>query len=463
MSLAGDINVRHANADKYALRFPEDARFPELIDRPPEVSVVPTEAYTSAERLKVELERVWYRVWQVACREEEVQRPGDYLEYVIGDQSFLIVRGADGLLRAFQNACRHRGTLLKHGTGNAGELRCSFHAWCWSLTGALQNIPDRHLFPSVTDDEYALPAVACDTWNGFVFIHPKPDEAPPLVEFLGRAGADLESYHMDRYRATMHARILLECNWKAALEAFLEAYHVSFTHPQILPYLDDMNTVFTTFGDHSRMIVPYGVPSMRLEHVDPAEIYESYFSRSATAFRHTEAAKGTGHAAADLPQDLFDEAGDWIGEGTLRDHLIEHARRTGQRLGHDYSRLTHEQLIDDYDYLIFPSLKFNSHAGGALGFVSRPHPTDPDRCFFDVYTLVWPDENQPPPDPAPVIEVDLKQTSMGQVLDQDFDNLWKVQRGLHNRSLREVTFGAAEVRVAHFHQVLNRYLTEDPA
>lgn len=463
MSIASDIKALHANADKYALRYPQDAQFAEQIDLEPEMCTVPTEVYTSSGQLKAELERVWYRAWQVACREEEVAEPGDYLEYVIGDQSFLIVRGEDHVLRAFQNVCRHRGTLLRPGTGNAKELRCSFHAWCWSLRGELKNVPDRHLFPNVHDDEYALPAVGCDTWNGFVFIHPLPEQAQPLAEFLGRAGVDLEPYHMDRYRATMHARIPLRCNWKVALEAFLEAYHVSFTHPQIVAYLDDVNTVFTTFGDHSRMIVPYGVPSMRLEHVDPAEIYESYFSRSATSFRHSEAAKGTGRSAADLPPELFDEAGNWIGQGMLRDHLIEHARHTGQRLGHDYAGLTREQIIDDYDYLIFPSLKFNSHAGGALGFVSRPHPTDPDRCYFDVYTLVWPDEGQPPPDPAPVLEVDLSQTSMGQVLDQDFDNLWKVQRGLHNRSLRFVTFGASEVRVAHFHRVLRRYLAQDPA
>ena len=460
MTIGDDIKAYHSNVDVHGLKYPQDAEFPETFVLTPQESHVPTKVYTSEGQLDLEFKRVWYRVWQVACRTEEVGKPGDYVEYEIGDQSFLVVRGEDGQLRAFQNACRHRGTLLKHGIGKAKEIKCPFHGWCWTLKGELKDIPDRHLFPGVTDETHALPEVGCDTWSGFVFIHPNPEGAPTLQEFLGKFGAEMDPYHMDRYRATMHARIPLNCNWKVALEAFLEAYHVGVTHPQILPYLDDVNTLHTILGDHSRMIVPYGVPSMRLEHVDEAEIYESYFGRSAHAFRLAEAAKASGKSGTGLPADMFDEDGAWIGDGTMRDYLIDRTSEAGRTFGHDYSGLTKEQLIDDYDYHIFPGLKFNSHAGGALTFVSRPHPTDPNKCFFDIYTLVWPDENSTPPDPAPMIEVDISKQSMGTVLDQDFENLWKVQRGLHNNSLENVTFGSSEVRVAHFHTVLNRYLQE---
>jgi choline monooxygenase len=460
MSVSNEIKAYHSNVDVHGLKYPDDALYPEQIDFTEQESRIPASIYTSEEQLQAEFTHLWTREWQVACRQEEVANPGDFLEYQIGTQSYLIVRGEDHELRAFPNSCRHRGTLLKSGTGNAKDLKCSFHAWCWSLKGELRDVPDRQLFPGVTDEEYRLPEVGCDTWGGFVFIHPEPARAKPLREFLGRAANDLDPYHMDRYRATMHARVPLDCNWKVALEAFLEAYHVASTHPQILPYLDDVNTLHTTFGDHSRMIVPYGVPSMRLEHVDPAEIYEAYFSRSATSFRHAEAAKKSGKSVTELPPELFDENSEWIGEGTMRDYLIERARSTGERFGHDYSELSREQLIDDYDYHIFPNLKFNSHAGGALSFVPRPHPTDPDKCFFDIYTMVWPDENDEIPETAPTIVVDLSEQSMGQVLDQDFANLWKVQKGLHNSTLENVTFGSSEVRVVHFHNVLNRYLQD---
>ncbi|CAN5344175.1 aromatic ring-hydroxylating dioxygenase subunit alpha [soil metagenome] len=463
MTIQDEINVFHANAQKNELRYPPGTFFPDVVELSDQEAYVPVAEYTSPEHLQDELQRVWYRTWQVACRQEEIPNAGDYSEYVIGTQSFIVVRGDDMKIRAFHNACRHRGTILKEGTGNAIDLTCSFHAWCWSLKGELVDIPDRRLFPRVTDEGYSLREVGCDIWAGFVFINPDPQRAAakPLREFLGRVADDVDVYHMDRYRAAMHASIELECNWKAAIEAFIEAYHVSFTHPQILPYMDDVNTVLETFGDHSRMIVPYGVPSMRLEHVDEAEIYETYYKRSATAFRHEEAAKQLGKSVDDVPENLFDEDGNWIAEGSVRDYMIEEAAENGRKFGHDYSGLSREQLVDDYDYHIFPSFKFNSHAGAALGFRSRPHPTDPNKCTFDVYKLFWPDENQEFPEPAPMIRVDLKEQSMGLVLDQDFGNLSKVQRGLHDSTLDHVTFGSPEIRITNFHSVLRRMLVED--
>lgn len=452
MTVSDDIREFHINAEHHNVKFPSSMQFGERFIPTVDESRIPASVYTSRARLAEELEMVWYRTWQMACRVEEVEQAGDFYEYVIGDQSILIVRGDDEVLRAFPNTCRHRGTALKTGTGNAPDLRCSFHAWCWSLRGQVANIPERHLFSDVSDEDYALPQLGCDVWNGFVFVHLKPEIAPPLRDFLGRVATDCDAYHMDRYRATTHARIELDCNWKVAIEAFLEAYHVSFTHPQILAYLDDLNTAFEVFGDHSRMVIPYGVPSMRLEHVDPAETYESYFNRSATSFRHSA-------DEATLPKDLFDADGNWISTSSIREYMIEHARAKGDKLGHDYSQLSAEQLVDDYDYFIFPSLKFNSHAGAALCFRARPHATDPDRCIFDVYTLVWPDETAGElPKSAPAVAVDLATQSMGLVLDQDFSNLAKVQRGLHNSSFEQITLGGSEIRVIHLHRVLNAYL-----
>jgi len=455
MTIEQQIAKHHANVEKHHLQFPETTMWPEQIQLTEEETLYPTSEYTDPERLKLELERVWYRSWQYACRQEEVANPGDYYEYVIGTQSFLVARGEDGVIRAFRNACRHRGTQLKKGKGNAPDFTCSFHAWCFSLKGELVDIPDRHLFPGVTDEEYRLREVGCDVWAGFVFINPDPERAKqqPLLEFLGRVAEDLEPYHMERYRNAMHAVIHLDCNWKAAIEAFLEAYHVSFTHPQILAYLDDVNTALETIGDHSRMIVPYGVPSMRIEHVDEAEIYEAYFNKSATSFRHKQ--------ATSLPPELFDEDGTWTLDIPIREYMMQHHERIGQESGHDYSGLTREQLVDDYDYHIFPGFKFNSHAGACLGFRSRPHPTDPNKCIFDVFKFIWPNEHEPIPEPAPMVEVEYTDPSVGLVLSQDFSNLAKVQRGMHDETLTHVTFGSPEVRITNFHNVIERLLAED--
>ena len=93
---------------------------------------VPKERYTSREFFDLEMQRLWPRVWQVACREEELPEVGDFLEYVIGDQSILVVRSAPDTITASYNACLHRGTRLGRGRGHFddGQMKCSFQACC---------------------------------------------------------------------------------------------------------------------------------------------------------------------------------------------------------------------------------------------------------------------------------------------------------------------------------------------
>src|SRR5262249_33996726 len=145
--------------------------------------LVAKERYTSSEFAALEMERLWPRVWQVACREEELPNRGDFVEYPIGDQSILVVRGDDGAISAFHNACMHRGTGLANGCGSLpGVIQCRYHGWRYDLTGALVGVPDREEFPGLPDD-VRLGPVRCDTWGGFVFVNMDAD-APPLLEFL---------------------------------------------------------------------------------------------------------------------------------------------------------------------------------------------------------------------------------------------------------------------------------------
>src|SRR5579863_5275171 len=99
--------------------------------------VLPRARYTSPAFAALEFDRLWSRVWQVACREEEVAAVGDYCEYVIGDQSVLVVRSAPDRLSAFHNTCLHRGTRLAEGSGHLEQdtIRCRFHAWRYDLAG----------------------------------------------------------------------------------------------------------------------------------------------------------------------------------------------------------------------------------------------------------------------------------------------------------------------------------------
>jgi len=111
---------------------------------------------------------MWKQVWQMACRAEDIPAPGDFVEYVVGDQSFLVVRGDDHTIRAFANACRHRGNTLRTGAGHCGQIRCRYHGWTWALDGRLADIPDRHLTVDVCDDDYHLAEAAVgDVLRGY--------------------------------------------------------------------------------------------------------------------------------------------------------------------------------------------------------------------------------------------------------------------------------------------------------
>src|SRR5438270_7337102 len=162
--------------------------------------LIPKERYISREFLDLEMERLWPRVWQVACREEELPRAGDFVEYVIGDQSILVVRGDDGGIAAYFNTCLHRGTRLAAGTGTFpdGRMKCRYHGWCYGLDGCVLAVPDREEFVDLPAD-LRLGEVRAESWGGFVFVNMDPD-AEPLTEFLDPIPKLLAPYRLEEMR-----------------------------------------------------------------------------------------------------------------------------------------------------------------------------------------------------------------------------------------------------------------------
>jgi phenylpropionate dioxygenase-like ring-hydroxylating dioxygenase large terminal subunit len=185
---------------------------------------ISTDRYRSREYADRERDAIWLKTWQVAGRVDDLPKVGDWMEYKIYDQSFLIVRGKDEKLRGFVNACRHRGNAICQGrTGNAKRgFLCQYHLWSYDLDGRLKGCCARRARAASTKSDNSLIAVSVDTFGGFIFINPDPG-AQPLVEWIGEdALAILAPYHLELMSTVMNVSEPLDCNWKVVMDAFNE-------------------------------------------------------------------------------------------------------------------------------------------------------------------------------------------------------------------------------------------------
>lgn len=195
--------------------------------------------YTDPAFFAAEMAGMWGRTWQWACREEQIPEVGDYVVYEIGRWSVIVVRSGPDEISAFHNSCAHRATQLRApGAGSATAFRCPYHGWTYDLAGKLQSLPCRWDFPHVGDG-HDLHPVRCERWGGFVFVNLDPD-AGPLADHLAPLPEHLrDGWDLSRRCVTLHIEKELPGNWKAAIEAFLEAYHVVETHADYLPVVCD--------------------------------------------------------------------------------------------------------------------------------------------------------------------------------------------------------------------------------
>jgi phenylpropionate dioxygenase-like ring-hydroxylating dioxygenase large terminal subunit len=229
---------------------------------------LPRERYFSREYHDLEVEKMWRRVWQMACREDEIPGTGDTLVYEIAEDSIVLVRNEDGSIKGFINACLHRGTELCVGRAHVSSLRCPFHGWSWRLDGTLKNIPCEWDFAHVDKDHFNLPPVQVDCWDGWVFINMDLD-AGPLDEYLENLPEHFAAFPLKDKAKVAHVVGIVECNWKVAIEAFIESYHVQSTHPQLTPIFADTATQCDIYGPHvDRFLTLTGIPSPELGDFD---------------------------------------------------------------------------------------------------------------------------------------------------------------------------------------------------
>lgn len=421
---------------------------------------IAVEPYISEDFARAEREKMWPNVWLFAAREDELPDPGDSVVFEINDKSFLLIRQRDGQVRAFYNACLHRGRKLRTRSGHAAQLRCNFHGFTWNIDGTLKEIPCAWDFRHLEGKDMALPEVRVNLWQGFVMITENAS-IPEFRDWLGPVAEHWEAYDFaNRYTGMWVAR-RVAANWKATAEAFMEAWHSVTTHPQLLPFLGDANSRYDHYGDFcNRAITPSGVLSPHVTGKDQQYVLDKMaeFAGGSDSSTNRRFSAGTDGGPRDTDDPLM-----------ARKVLAEASRKGfAAQYGYDYSDKSDAEILDNFTYNIFPN--FSPWIGYLPTLVYRWLPGDtPDWCVMEIRLLFPTAKGQPRPravervmipDDEPFMWAKaIMGEGLANVFDQDLANLPHVQTGM--KTLRDGTMelGAyQDSRVRHFQTTLMKFI-----
>lgn len=407
--------------------------------------------YTSRTFFERELDTVWAKTWLLLGRATDMPEPGDWQREEVGPESILMVRQADGTIKAFYNVCQHRGNrLVFPEQGRSRRFVCKYHGWAYLPDGTLNFAQDAADFPRNPCEFVRLEELRCETFAGFVWVNMDP-HAPSLRDYLGPVWDDWNMYPIADWRRYLAYTVNVPCNWKVIQDNFNESYHLRTVHPEASSSIEEAydETQFDLCVEgHSRMI-------MRAGH--PAKSFDAKGGRNDRLIglmRHWE-----------LDPDEFRGR-----EHEVRRALQRQKRKLGPARGYAYfDGLRDEQLTDFYHYTIFPNFAVSITAEGFHFLRTRPHPTDPERCVFDNWYYA-PDpvgEDRPvftPGGPRPRGQhaerevVDYGERSVGPAMDQDLSITTGQQLGFRSRGYRGAVLAGQEARVQRFHEVIDHYM-----
>jgi Rieske 2Fe-2S family protein len=429
---------------------------------------VPKGRYTHPDFLDLEFERLFPATWLNACRVDEVEQVGQFVDFEIGGESIIVVRAEDGL-RAYFNACRHRGTRLVRGRGRVGELRCPFHAWRWNLNGSLRYQADAGNFDPRPPEDLCLPECGLGVWGGWVFVN-IDGRAEPLEEYLAPIPERLAGFKLEDMRIAWYKSVVLPANWKTALDAFIESWHVPGTHPQLLrpdkratpATIAESDAYGATFNElfrlHSRHadVYRYGPEG------DSTRLRAAYRSDPEAVRRNVEYSLRELRALY-LPTDLAaaEELCRTEGsDGPEGNAIYQRLRRQhAEAAGIDYPVVTQAQLKGAmYDWHLFPNTVFLIDMACCLAYRARPNGRDPDSCVFDVQGLEVP-PREGIDTAVPQFFADWRDGDVGAILTQDFSNMSEVTAGLHSRAYDGHHLNVVqEMTIWNYHRAIDRYL-----
>jgi phenylpropionate dioxygenase-like ring-hydroxylating dioxygenase large terminal subunit len=427
------------------------------------VDNVPRERYFDRAFNELERERLWKKTWQPACRLEEIPNVGDYAEYIIRDQSILVVRSAETEVKAFFNHCRHRGNELANGAGafRTGEMVCSFHGWRWNLDGSNAKVYAAPGFTPACLDRDRLRLAECRVGIelGMVWITMDP-AAPSLREFLGGALDYWNNIRLGDMKVRWWRYMTVDANWKTVQEPFMEAYHIAQTHPEITANIgvdrfdiERMSQVYQVIPEgHGWGSFDRTTTDISRGPVDGISAIDWGVISNRALYDGIDAGLMLDWQIA-IQDELYYNQGLRESEYMVKFHELLYAE--ADRRGVAIPSLE-EGAGGGYGFL-FPNIVITSGYGNAFVQRTRPDGNDPEKTIVEFWALSLPGSDHKPKKPHRTGP--LQYEDWGFVLQQDLSNIEKLQRGCKSEAFSDLYFSDRyEGLILNMHRTLEGYL-----
>jgi phenylpropionate dioxygenase-like ring-hydroxylating dioxygenase large terminal subunit len=404
---------------------------------------IPKRRYYDPDFYAWENEHLWPHVWQMACRLEEIPNPYDVVEYSILDQSVIVIREPDMSVRAFQNSCRHRGVrLVVDRTTCENGFTCPFHGWCYGPDGANTRVaaPKGFSAHNLEAGDIDLVPVRCETWGGCAWINFDTD-APPLRESMEPAASILDEWRVESLRTEWWYAARLPVNWKLAIEAFVESYHVVETHPQLI--------IPTRYG------LKKGATFDPDAFIDSDIRYLRAMSEGMGGMVHANdvAVAERLRTSTPLPDDATEAMGVW--NRTLNDAVTSWHRERGADMP-DLNDLS-ERGINLEFFQCFPHWFVLPMYSSATSY--RFRPLGPEETLMELWSLTRYPEGEEPPPPTPPEWWACDDPRWPPIPQQDFSNIPRQQLGLHAYGFEFMRLSAGlEGHISNFQRTIDGFL-----
>lgn len=430
---------------------PDDAKLAAVPLRITDKTRIPAKRYYDHAFFELEREHLWRHVWQMACRLEEIPEVGDYVEYRILDKSVIVVRTKMGV-KAFHNTCRHRGVQLVTERGNCKTkgFICPFHGWRWNMNGENTFVYARKMFDEQNLQQAEIDLVPCrvELWGGCAFIN-FDHAAPSLLDSLGPVAQRMSDRNVGKLKMEWWYQTVLPTNWKLAMEAFMEGFHVMRTHPQV--HAPGSPTHFM-----------YGADANTGPNLPFSSVQEMIDQTITNLQRLSDGMGGMIHAdemaiarelrTMELPENM--EAAGAMFTQRLMEEITSRGRARGMDVP-DLIELAGKHKYNSVEFM-FPNYFLLPTFSAMSSY--RIRPLTPETCLFELWSLAFvPDEEGQAPVLPKVLTYDSEE--FPEIPRQDYSNLPRQQLGLHGEGFEYMRLaGKIEGLISNYQRLIDGYI-----